>query len=321
MRHAFSLSRASLGLLWLTLGWIAPGLPSATAGIVADPLDAAALNASLERAAGVELVAAFEIRDSDHRLGGLSALLVEGTKLVAVSDRGALWQAGLVFDSSGRLRAIQGWSMHRMPNVAGRSQLDVEGMTRLPDGDLALSLERVQGIVRLDPQGRRVRAFHRLPSPLDQAPANEGPESLTTWPDGRLLVINEGQTISPDRYRGALLGKDAPEMLIYQSRPGFKPSDAARCGGELYVLTRRFSLLGGFAARLSVTEINSIRDRLVQGQYLVLLDKSPLAENYEGLAVTPGVDGGQFIYLISDDNFFPLQRTLLLQFKRHAWQK
>ena len=38
-------------------------------------------------------------------------------------------------------------------------------------------------------------------------------------------------------------------------------------------------------------------------------------DNFEGLAVFPDKRGGTIIYILSDDNFNPLQRTLLLQFR------
>ena len=38
-------------------------------------------------------------------------------------------------------------------------------------------------------------------------------------------------------------------------------------------------------------------------------------DNFEGLAVFPDERGGTIIYILSDDNFNPFQRTLLLQFR------
>jgi hypothetical protein len=35
----------------------------------------------------------------------------------------------------------------------------------------------------------------------------------------------------------------------------------------------------------------------------------------EGIAVRRGVNGEIFLYIISDDNYSPLQRTLLLMFE------
>jgi hypothetical protein len=37
-------------------------------------------------------------------------------------------------------------------------------------------------------------------------------------------------------------------------------------------------------------------------------------DNFEGIAARRGSDGGVLLYLVSDDNFLGLQRTLLLQF-------
>ena len=38
-------------------------------------------------------------------------------------------------------------------------------------------------------------------------------------------------------------------------------------------------------------------------------------DNFEALAVRPDGAGGWHLFLLSDDNFNPLQRTLLLQFQ------
>ena len=40
-------------------------------------------------------------------------------------------------------------------------------------------------------------------------------------------------------------------------------------------------------------------------------------DNYEGLAALPRADGSVRFYLISDDNFSRLQRTLLVAFDWH----
>ena len=38
-------------------------------------------------------------------------------------------------------------------------------------------------------------------------------------------------------------------------------------------------------------------------------------DNFEGLALRRDRAGRTLLYLVSDDNFVPLQRTLLLQFR------
>jgi hypothetical protein len=96
------------------------------------------------------------------------------------------------------------------------------------------------------------------------------------------------------------------------------PSDAQRLGQQLYVLSRRFSLIGGFAARVRQIDLSTVEGDELAGPQQIIIDGAPLAENYEGLSVTRSPTGGTFIYLIADDNFFPLQRTLLLQFEQSA---
>ena len=40
-----------------------------------------------------------------------------------------------------------------------------------------------------------------------------------------------------------------------------------------------------------------------------------ITENFEGIAVREGRNGNAIVYIISDDNFSPLQRTLLMMFE------
>ena len=52
----------------------------------------------------------------------------------------------------------------------------------------------------------------------------------------------------------------------------------------------------------------------VDGPDLVEADMGYQIDNMEGLSVHRAADGELVLTLISDDNFSPLQRTLLLQF-------
>ncbi|MFQ5541980.1 MAG: hypothetical protein ACE5E2_04055, partial [Candidatus Binatia bacterium] len=52
----------------------------------------------------------------------------------------------------------------------------------------------------------------------------------------------------------------------------------------------------------------------LRGEKIVHLDPSVEIDNFEGLAVRVDPVGGTLLYMISDDNYSQLQRTLLLQF-------
>ena len=52
-----------------------------------------------------------------------------------------------------------------------------------------------------------------------------------------------------------------------------------------------------------------------QRSEIATIDLPLTVENFEGIAVRPIPGGSAYVYLISDDNFHTLQRTLLLMFE------
>ena len=84
----------------------------------------------------------------------------------------------------------------------------------------------------------------------------------------------------------------------------------------MLLLERSVSLFGGFAARLSVIPAASIAPGArLSGEELAVI-RSPLpVDNFEAVAARAAPDGSVLIYLLSDDNFNAMERTLLLQFR------
>ena len=54
---------------------------------------------------------------------------------------------------------------------------------------------------------------------------------------------------------------------------------------------------------------------VLEGVEIARLSLPLTVDNFEGLAVRRDAAGGLLVYLVSDDNFNPLQRTLLLMFR------
>jgi hypothetical protein len=149
-------------------------------------------------------------------------------------------------------------------------------------------------------------------------PRNRGPEALLRLPDGRFLVFEEGDGRGGDLllFAGdpAVAGTPA-EKLRYRPPPHYRATDAALLpDGRALVLNRRWTVLQGFTAKLTVVPL----DRLMFGNELVgreIADFRPplVVDNLEGLSVTR--EGGRtIVWITSDDNYLPLQRTLLLKF-------
>jgi len=261
--------------------------------------------------------------------GGFSGVhLAPDLTLTMISDRGHWAEARLLLDG---LTPVGLHPLRHGPlrDEAGRPlprgfAADAEALVRRPDGTWLVAFERrhrIRAYRRLDGPGLYVAA----PPGLEAAPPNGGLESLALLPDGRLFAIAE--TFSPPErpdLRHAWLGQPGAWMPLYwQPSPGFHPTDAAiLLDGSALVLERRFSLLGGFTAKLIRTAPDAFRTAregaVLSGEAILTLDDAPLpAENWEGIAVARYGDE-TLVALISDDNESILQRSLLLLFALRA---
>lgn len=258
---------------------------------------------------------------SDRRFGGWSDLWVasSGDRFVAISDNGWTLDAGLSFD--GRLRGAGPAQLGRLAEPDGRvvqgQDGDAEGLARLPDGGFAVSFERRHRInvyPPSEPPFARPPHALRMPAEIARAPRNGGIEALTHLPDGRLLFLAE--ELLDDGLHVGFVGNDGSwRRLLYRAAEGFAPTGLSTLpDGSTLVLERGFSLPGAFSARLVRVRPGAwVADARVEGEELARL-RPPLAvDNYEGIA-TLSRPGEDILFLISDDNYSFLQRTLLVAF-------
>jgi hypothetical protein len=253
----------------------------------------------------------------DRRLGGLSGLVVsEGLRALAVSDRGYFVEFDLVEDAEGRLVGAERLSIAPMTDGDGRrlrgADRDAEDLALLPDGTRLVVFEHNARLGWFPPGSARLMRSETL---LDLVPAdNEAIESVLALPDGRLLLIAEDLLRGP--IRPAWVGAPGRwQRLDYRPEADEAPTGVALLpDGDLLVLERSASPLTGFKARLRRVEAGAVAPgALLSGETLIVLE-APFAENFEAVATRPLPDGGAAIYLLSDDNYFFLQRTVLLKF-------
>ena len=267
----------------------------------------------------------FELSSDDARFGGLSGLLVDGGggQLTAVTDRGDLVTASLTYDNGGwlvgvhdgRIAALNGLNG---AELKGKKQKDAESLALSPDGGLVVSFEHKHRIwhYAAGAEGTGLKPA-ALPSPdgLAKAPKNKGIEALVALGGGRLLAITQGRDKDPDV--NAYLWQDgAWSRLSYPKHGPFKPTGAARLpDGDVIVLERRFTLLGGLSARLVRLEAVAIQPgATLEGREIAEIRPPLTVDNMEGIAARRDDLGRTLIYLVSDDNFNAWQRTLLLLF-------
>ena len=89
--------------------------------------------------------------------------------------------------------------------------------------------------------------------------------------------------------------------------------------GDVFVLEHRWSLLAGTRvriARLGAADLaQAAAGATLVGQEIARLEAPLTVDNFEGIAIRRGSGGETLVYLISDDNFNPLQETLLMLFR------
>jgi hypothetical protein len=267
-----------------------------------------------------------ELTSTAPNFGGFSGLLVspQGDRLTAVSDQGRWLTARLVNSAEGQLSGLEDATMGRLKGadgtpLDGKSRQDAESLARLPDGSLLLSFERDHRIWRYGPGAEPLAGVPQpLPTPdaMGLLSGNHGIEALVTLDTGQLLAIAEGR-LTQERYPAFLWGEGNWQKLSFNGVDGHRPAGATRLpNGDLLLVERRFTTLGGLSLRLGIIPAATVRPgaRLESREIARLLPPLTI-DNFEGIAAWRGPKGKTLIALLSDDNFSPLQRTLLLLFE------
>lgn len=261
----------------------------------------------------------------EPRFGGLSGLAVsaDGSRLSAVTDRGDWVRFAPVVTRSGRLTGLNRAQIGRLLNPHGKPlrkkrDSDAESLSVI-EGGFAVAFERRHRLwhYRGTPNPFLSRPSDIvLPTMFRAMPPNAGVEALARLRDGRVIAIAENFPMDASYAQGWVSEEGRWHGFRYSRHALFLPVGATTLsGGDLLVLERRFSYIGGFGTRLVVLSPKSIRPGAeVVGQEVARFEEPLITENFEGIAGHRNGAGETVLYLISDDNFNVLQRTLLLKF-------
>jgi len=263
--------------------------------------------------------------EAGGRFGGLSALEIstDGSEALVLSDRGRWFRLRLDYDERGSLAGAELAAEGSLLGPDGKAlsgvNADAEGMTRLADGSTIVSFEQRHRLLRYppgEPPFARTPALVPPPPGVEAAPANEGIEAIAALPDGRMVAFAEGlRATAAMGYAWLGDGQNWTPMSWTLTRSYVPVGAAALPDGDLLVLERRFDL-GGLASRLSRIEARTLRRGApITGTELARLEPPYISNNFEGVAVRRGPRGQSLVYLVSDDNFAPTLRTLLVMFE------
>jgi hypothetical protein len=283
---------------------------------------------SVRRFGSLEFRGGLVLTSSDKAFGGLSSLHIaaDGRHFLSATDRGQ-WLRGEIRYNGIRPTGIANAEMAPMlasngRPLAQRGWFDTESMA-VDGGTIYVGIERVNRIVRFDygKHGLMARAAPvAVPAAVGKLPNNKGLEALVYVPRGQslggtLIAFAERGLDPAGNHTAFLIGGPQPGSFALRRHADFDISDATLLpSGDVLILERSFSWLQGVAARIRRIALSEIKPGAVlDGAAILTADMAYQIDNMEGIAAH--VSGGQTVLtLVSDDNFSPIQRTLLLQF-------
>jgi hypothetical protein len=245
------------------------------------------------------------------RLHGLSDLKVtRDGALLAESDEGDLLKARIVLDAKGWLAGVTDARMTVLDGVDGKplqtkEEADAEGIALLANGDMLVSFEEHDRILVYPAKGGPPR---EAPSPAVKFPFNLGMEALAAYPKAGPDAYVVGGEASGQTWICKLSAPCVEDRKVEKAADFFLVAVAPIDDGRIAYLLRAWDPIRG--SRISLVLYDP------KGAEIARLNLArPLTvDNFEGLAAVPGPNGAIRFYLISDDNFSPSQRTLLLAF-------
>lgn len=265
---------------------------------------------------------------NSRHFGGWSDLHVspDGKTLTSISDEGAWLTATIEYDGEANLAGLSNALIGQLHGLDGRliaskAEADAEAMARLPDGSWLVAFER-------DHRIWRYRTLTATPTPvegpaeIDRQPANGGIEAMTALDDGRVVMISEEYSERNGTVMGwvgtpSAGGRYQWRSFTYATIPDFRPTAITRLpDGSFTVLERAFDFARGVRCRvMRFDAAQLVAGGTVKAEELARLASPYAVDNLEGLAATKGARGETLLWLISDDNFNPLQRNILLLFE------
>lgn len=302
-----------------------------SAPVAARPIDNFHSGSDERRFGAFEFVGGLELTSPQPLFGSLSAIRFrpDGQRFVAVLDNG-YWLTGRIErEASGRLSGLTEVRITAMRDRRGREprnkgDIDAEGLA-LRAGQAAVSFERRHRVdLYSDPGFEEARPQRSLDIliPKGDMRSNGGLETLVAAPaasplKGALLTVAEDSTDREGHLHAAIL--DGPlkgAFRVVHHEPWNVTDGAFLPGGDLLLLERRFSVIGGVGMRIRRIAGSALRPgALVDGPVLLEADMGFAIDNMEGIDVIAGTDGHPHVILVSDDNQSVLQRSLMLEFR------
>ena len=251
----------------------------------------------------------------------------KGERFISFSDKGS-WFTGRIVYQEGEMTGLDEVEAAPMLGADGRpitarGWFDTESIAL--DGPFVyIGLERVNQVLRFDFSKGFTRSRGEvvpMPPAVRKLPFNKGLEALVMVPkglplEGTLIAISERGLDAKGNLIAFLVGGPSPGQFSVRRTDNFDISDAVLLrSGELLLLERKFSLVAGIGIRIRRIALTSVAPgAVVDGPSIFDADLGNEVDNMEGIDAHITPEGETVLTMVSDDNFSPIQRTLLLQF-------
>jgi hypothetical protein len=291
--------------------------------VTATPIPLNPADPQQTRVDSLEFVAGLELTSPAPEWGGYSGMIMtaDGGVIVAVSDVGHWLRLELQHDADGKLTGVGAARTAPLLDeagqpVSGKEWSDAEAIAAVADGAIIVAFERNHRLWRyasVDGAPSGPAQAVEAPAEIKTLPENAGIEALLIDGDEHPVLIAESGVPAGASRGWAQHGVQSMPFGIERS-DGFEPTDAAILNDQdLVLLERRYTEQDGPAGRISL--VQRLFNRSPLAGYTLAVLRLPLnVDNFEAIAIRPAPDG-EYIYLLSDNNQNPQQRTLLLQFR------
>lgn len=324
------------------LGLLATALACSLAGFAAvsradGPVEVTAgkilnfrLGGTETRFGGLEFVGGLQLSSDSKDFGGFSGVrLVDGERLLMVTDKCRFFSATLTRDATGAPHDIVGAELRPLPPAPNGKSLrrlglgDCEAL-EAAGGKAFVSFEQGSQIGMFDlSEGARLSNYRNATPPGKKVrfAGNKGLEAIALFPAGshlagKLLMIAE-ETLDGNGDHLAFFGDGKGRSAFTVARSdNFSVTDADFLpDGRLVTLERRFGLKVEPAFRIRVFDTARIAEGVrLEGETLVEAGLAYRIDNMEGIDAWLDAEGRTRLTLVSDDNFNFFQSTIVLEF-------
>lgn len=248
--------------------------------------------------------------------GGFSGIEVsaDGQTAAILGDRSHLVHVRLDRDK-GQITGLRAFKLTQLKSSSGAILkgriVDSEGLAAGPGRSFFVSFEGVHRVVRYDHPDDRAHVLTTAPL-FRGLGLNRSLEALARDKNGRLFALPEGHDADGRIPVFANKGHRWSVAFYLPARDGFQPVGADfGPDGRLYVLERDVGFIG-FRSRLRRW---TITPNGPTNEETLFQTNAGTHDNLEGVSVWRDTQGLLRATMISDDNFLPVQRTEIVEYR------